>query len=82
MKNDFFKQVQDAELRGATAEELNALLGRARAKKGMFEGDLTEGELEIGQVSALLDSILPAGDIIKNVWEEFINGLANPVKKL
>ena len=81
MKNDFFKQVQEAEQKGATVEELNALLGRARAKKGMFEGDLAEGELEIGQVSALLDSILPAGDIVKNVWKEFTDGLANPVKK-
>ena len=42
----------------------------------MFEGDLEEGELEIGQVSALLDSILPAGEIVKNVWKEFMNGLA------
>ncbi len=82
IKNEFFKQVQEAEQRGATVEELNMLLGRARAKKGMFEGDLTEGELEIGQVSALLDSILPAGDIVKNVWNEFMNGLANPVKKI
>lgn len=82
MKNDFFKKVQEAELKGATAEELNTLLGRARAKKGMFEGDLAEGELEIGQVSALLDDILPAGDIVRNVWNEFMNGLANPVKKL
>ena len=82
MKNDFFKKVQEAELNGATAEELHTLLGRARAKKGMFEGDLAEGELEIGQVSALLDGILPAGDIVRKVWEEFMNGLANPVKKL
>lgn len=81
MKNEFFKQVQEAEQKGATIEELNALLGRARAKKGMFEGDLTEGELEIGQVSALLHGILPAGDIVKNVWKEFTDGLANPVKK-
>jgi len=82
MKNGFFKKVQEAELNGATAEELHTLLGRARAKKGMFEGDLAEGELEIGQVSALLDGILPAGDIVRNVWEEFMNGLANPVKML
>ena len=82
MKNEFFKKVQEAELRGATVDELNALLGRARAKKGMFEGNLAEGELEIGQVSALLDDILPAGEIVKNVWEEFMNGLANPIKKI
>lgn len=82
MKNEFFKKVQEAELRGATVDELNALLGRARAKKGMFEGNLAEGELEIGQVSALLDDILPAGEIVKNVWGEFMNGLANPIKKI
>ena len=80
MKNEFFRQVQEAEMRGATAAELNVLLGRARAKKGMFEGNLAEGELEIGQISALLDSILPAGEIVKNVWKEFTDGLVNPVK--
>lgn len=82
LKNSFFNEVQQAELRGATTEELKTLLGRARAKKGMFEGDLDQGELEIGQVSALLDDILPAGQIVKNVWQEFMNGLAEPVKKL
>lgn len=82
LKNAFFTEVQQAELRGATTEELKTLLGRARAKKGMFEGDLEQGELEIGQVSAILDDILPAGQIVKNVWEEFMNGLAEPVKML
>lgn len=82
MKNDFFVKVQQAEQRGATVEELKTLLGRARAKKGMFEGDLAEGELEIGQVSALLDGILPAADIVKKVWEEFNAALLNPVKKV
>ncbi len=82
IKNKFFDEVQEAELRGATKEELAAILGKARAKKGMFEGDLEQGELEIGQVSALLDSILPAKEIVMNVWNEFMNGLANPVKKL
>lgn len=82
IKNKFYKQVQEAEERGATKEELNTLLGRARAKKGMFEGDLEEGELEIGQVSALLDDILPAATIVDNVWNEFMEGLDNPVKKL
>ena len=82
MKNSFFKQVQEAEQRGATTGELNALLGRARAKKGMFEGDMEEGELEIGQVSALLRNILPAATIVNNVWQEFMNGLATPVKML
>ena len=82
LKNAFFTEVQQAELRGATVEELKTLLGRARAKKGMFEGDMEQGELEIGQVSAILDDILPAGQIVKNVWEEFMNGLAEPVKML
>ena len=82
MKNDFFKQVQEAEGKGATVDELAALLGRARAKKGMFEGDLAQGELEIGQASALLNNILPAEVIVKNVWKEFMSGLADPVKKL
>ena len=82
LENAFFTEVQQAELRGATVEELKTLLGRARAKKGMFEGDMEQGELEIGQVSAILDDILPAGQIVKNVWEEFMNGLAEPVKML
>jgi len=81
MKNKFFQQVQEAEMRGANEEELKQLLGRARAKKGMHEGDLDEGELEIGQVSALLDGILPAGDIVKNTWKEFQNAVLNPLKK-
>lgn len=82
IKNKFFQQVQEAEHRGATAEELKTILGRARAKKGMFEGDMDEGELEIGQAGALLDRILPAGEIVKKVWEEFMSGLAEPVKRL
>jgi enoyl-[acyl-carrier protein] reductase II len=82
IRNKFFQAVQEAELRGASPEEIKGLLGRARAKKGMFEGDLEEGELEIGQVSALLDSILPAGEIVKKVWQEFEDGLANPVKMI
>lgn len=82
MKNEFFREVQEAESKGATKEELAALLGRARAKKGMFEGDLEQGELEIGQVSSLLDKILPAKEIVKNIWNEFMSGLADPVKRL
>lgn len=82
IRNEFYRKVQEAEARGASPEELKILLGRARAKKGMFEGDLEEGELEIGQVSSLLDRILPAGEIVKNVWKEFNEALANPVKFL
>ena len=73
LNNDFSKQIQDAEARGALAEELSALLGKGRAKLGMFEGNLSEGELEIGQVSALLTDLLPASEIIKNIWAEFIS---------
>lgn len=71
IKNKFFREVQEAEQRGASIEEMKTLLGRARAKKGMHEGDLEEGELEIGQVSALLKDILPAGEIVRNMLAEF-----------
>ena len=80
MKNKFFKQIQEAETRGADEVELRELLGMARAKKGMFEGNLDEGELEIGQVSSLLDGILPAAEIVENVWREFVEGLNHPLK--
>ena len=79
LKNEFYKQVQEAEDRGASKLELIQLLGRARAKRGMFEGNLDEGELEIGQVSALLDDVLPAADITKNLWREFSEALAQPI---
>ena len=58
---------------------MEQILGRARAKKGMFEGDMTEGELEIGQVSALIDDIIPAGDIVANIMAEFNELLKNPL---
>ncbi|HET6995641.1 MAG TPA: nitronate monooxygenase [Chitinophagaceae bacterium] len=80
IKNEFYTKIQAAEWRGATPDELKTLLGRARAKQGMFEGDLEEGELEIGQVSSLLGEILPAGVIVRKLWEEFTAALANPVK--
>lgn len=73
IRNTFFQQVHEAENRGASADELKALLGRARAKKGMFEGDLEEGELEIGQVAATVREIKPAGEIVKEIWEEFLH---------
>jgi enoyl-[acyl-carrier protein] reductase II len=82
IKNKFYEEVRAAELRGASAEELKQLLGRARAKKGMFEGNLEEGELEIGQVSANLDYILPAAKIVDEVWKEFKEALAEPLKKV
>jgi enoyl-[acyl-carrier protein] reductase II len=71
LKNPFFDIVRSAELAGADEEELKQILGRARAKKGMFEGDLTEGELEIGQVSALIHEIKPAADIVKEICDGY-----------
>ncbi len=72
IKNKFYEEVKQAEDRGASEEELKLLLGRARAKRGMFEGDLDNGELEIGQISGLLHDIKPAAEIVKEMWEEFI----------
>ena len=80
IKNNFYKLVQEAENRGASVEELKELLGRARAKKGMFEGQLDEGELEIGQVGANVRNILPAAKIVDEVWKDFKEALANPIK--
>ena len=80
MKNKFFTSVQQAEQHGATEAELQALLGRGRAKKGMFEGELDEGELEIGQVSALIKKIQPAAEIVKEIWNEFETLLQQPLK--
>jgi enoyl-[acyl-carrier protein] reductase II len=71
MKNRFSEAVAEAEQRGASIPELEQLLGRARAKKGMFEGDLDEGELEIGQVAAIVRDIKPAGEIVRDIWTEF-----------
>lgn len=71
LKNAFFDAVRAAELKGAGPEELAMLLGRGRAKLGMFEGRLDEGELEIGQVSAMIKDIKPAAEIVKEIWEEF-----------
>ena len=71
LKNKFYQDVEQAYANCATPDQLKDLLGRARAKKGMFEGDLEEGELEIGQVSALIHDILPAGQIVAQLMEEF-----------
>lgn len=77
LKNEFFRQVHDAESRGADVEELKRLLGRARAKKGMFEGDMDEGELEIGQVAALVNEIEPAAYILTSIIHEFREAYSN-----
>ena len=80
LKNNFYNKVQQAEQKCASADELKELLGRSRAKKGMFEGSLEEGELEIGQVSATIKSIQPAADIVKEIWNEFEMVLKQPLK--
>ncbi|HEY2648209.1 MAG TPA: nitronate monooxygenase [Puia sp.] len=79
LKNRFFNEVAEAERAGASKESLQILLGKGRAKKGMLEGDLNEGELEAGQVSALIRDILPAADIIENLWLEFRKSWAEPL---
>ena len=71
LKNEFYQQVAVAELSGANKEELEQLLGRGRAKKGMFDGDLKEGELEIGQASSLIKTIQPASEIVAEIWQEY-----------
>lgn len=73
IKNDFQKRIQEADDKGAGAEELAQILGRARAKKGMFEGDMAEGELEIGQISSFVKDIKPAAEIVNEVWNEFVS---------
>ena len=72
IKNKFFDAVKDAEDKNVSVDELKSLLGRGRAKKGMFEGDLNEGELEIGQVSAAIREIKPAAEVLNEIWSEFI----------
>ncbi|HEY0175356.1 MAG TPA: nitronate monooxygenase [Pedobacter sp.] len=72
LKNSFETAVAAAEAEGADAEVLRGLLGHARAKLGMFEGNMEEGELEIGQVSAMLKAIKPAAVILEEIWHEFL----------
>ncbi|MGN6215042.1 NAD(P)H-dependent flavin oxidoreductase [Parafilimonas sp.] len=78
LKNNFSETIKEAEMRGATKEELAAILGHGRAKKGMLEGELDEGELEIGEVSALINNIKPAADIVQEIWNEFNTVANNP----
>jgi enoyl-[acyl-carrier protein] reductase II len=71
IKNQFYQKVQEAEDKCASTDELKDLLSRGRAKLGMFEGDMNEGELEIGQVSGIINDIKPAAQIVADVWNEF-----------
>ncbi len=80
LKNDFFNRVQEAENNCASVDELQKLLGRGRAKAGMFEGDLAEGELEIGQVSAIIKSIKPAAEIVQEIYTEYSAALKQPLR--
>ncbi|MFG5858288.1 MAG: NAD(P)H-dependent flavin oxidoreductase [Dysgonomonas mossii] len=81
IKNDFYTTVQEAEDRGATAEEMRGILGRGRAKKGIFEGDLSEGELEIGQVSSLIEDLPTAADVVNSVIEEYNAKVENMISQ-
>ncbi len=78
IKNPFYNQVSEAESSGMDVEGLQQLLGRGRAKKGMFEGDMIEGELEIGQVSSIIDDIKPAADVVNDIWSEFKTAAQDP----
>lgn len=71
IKNDFYNQVEALYKKGSSIEELKTLLGRARAKRGMFEGDLVEGELEIGQISGLINDIKPVSEIVADIIKEY-----------
>jgi enoyl-[acyl-carrier protein] reductase II len=71
VKNEFYHQLEKAYENCATTEELTQILGRGRAKKGMFEGDLVDGELEIGQVASLIDEIIPAAEVVKEIITEY-----------
>lgn len=77
LKNPFYNEVMSAYAQCATPEKLAELLGRGRAKKGMFEGDLEGGELEIGQVSAQIKNVKPAGEIVQEIWEEYLHTVAH-----
>ena len=71
IKNKFYHKIQDAYNNNANKDDLSVLLGRGRAKKGMFEGDIEEGELEVGQVSAMINQIMPVAEIIKEITDEY-----------
>ena len=71
LKNNFYDQIQKTESKGGSVDELRKILGRGRSKKGMFEGDIIEGELEIGQVSSIINEIMPVKDIMDNIIKDF-----------
>ena len=75
LKNEFADKVNELETGGATAEKLNELLGKGRAKKGMFEGDMEQGELEIGQCAAMINEIKPSKEIIMEIVSEYLEAV-------
>lgn len=77
IKNKFYDEIQDLYKTVPTTESLKQLLGKGRAKKGMFEGDLVNGELEIGQVSGLIHDIKPVAEIVEDMISEFENAKKN-----
>ena len=77
LKNSFFQKITALYEKGVDVEELKTILGTGRAKKGMFEGDLDEGELEIGQIAGLINEVIPAAQIIGNLIEEYDQALKN-----
>jgi enoyl-[acyl-carrier protein] reductase II len=80
LRNAFYEQVKIAESNCAGKEELEKLLGRGRAKKGMYEGDMDEGELEIGQVSSIITEMKPAADVVAEIWQDFSLALQHPLR--
>ena len=72
IRNDFYNTIHNAENSGADRSELLQIIGKGRTKKGMFEGDLNQGELEIGQIASQVNQIKPAGTIVEEIWNEFI----------
>ncbi len=77
LNNPFYQEIVRHYENHASPEELAELLGRGRAKKGMFEGDLEHGELEVGQVSSMIRAIQPAGDVVREIWQEYQHELNN-----
>lgn len=77
MRNEFWARVAEAEQQGASKEQLLELLGKGRSRRGIFEGDVAEGELEAGQIAALIHDIKPAGDIVREMMREFIEASQN-----
>jgi len=75
VKNEFYNAVQTAEDRGASAEEMREILGRGRSKKGIFEGNLVEGELEIGQISSLIDDLPTVAEVMENIIADYNKGM-------